>query len=397
LRKDRRLVLKRILPALLLTLALAGCANAWPERVPHSASDQADAQVIPGEAIRYWADADADAFAGWQQRALAAAQSGVPIRLLAISGGSDKGAYSAGLLVGWSKAGTRPEFTVVTGVSTGALIAPFAFLGSDYDDALQSLYTGITADDIYRAQYLSGLLGGASLLDSAPLAELIARYVTPELLAQIAQEHAKGRRLLVMTTNLDAQRGVIWDMGAIAASAYPRKLALFRQVLLASAAIPGAFPPVPIAVTGGGRQFVEMHVDGGVTSGFLTLPRALLDADEAAAAPRGAQITLLYNGRITPHFEVTEPTTFEIMSRSLTAALTEADRRSIGEVRRYAARNGYRFALCAIGEDFPETDPDLFDQAFMRDLFAHGLKEAGAERSCLTRPLDRRRLRAPED
>ncbi|QIG78483.1 patatin-like phospholipase family protein [Stakelama tenebrarum] len=387
----------RFLSGLMLALALAGCASSWPDRVPHSVSDQAQAEVIPGEHVRYWADGGPADFELWRRRVLDARNQGEPIRLLAISGGSDKGAFAAGLLVGWSEAGTRPDFTIVTGVSTGALIAPFAFLGSDYDDALRALYTGITADDIYRQQVLSGLLGGASLLDNGPLADLIARHVTPDLLDAIAREYAAGRRLLVMTTNLDAQRGVVWDMGAIAASGYPRKLALFRQVLLASAAIPGAFPPVGISVRAGAKQFTELHVDGGVTSGFLALPRSVMDADEDAPAPRGAQITLLYNGRIAPHFEVTAPKTFDIMERALSAALTEADRRSVVELRRYAARNNYRLSVCAIGEDFPETDPDLFDQDFMRDLFAYGEKEAAADPSCLTRPVERRRLRAQED
>lgn len=374
-----------LIATLCSTLLLAGCAS-WPDRVPFTAAEQAQARVMPGAPVRFWADGPAADFGSWRREVLAAQprDDAAPTSLLAISGGSDKGAFAAGVLTGWSEAGTRPEFTIVTGVSTGALIAPFAFLGSAHDATLRALYTGIGPDDIYRTHLVSGLLGGASLLDSAPLERLIARHVTPGLLAEIARAHAAGRRLLVMTTNLDAQRGVIWDMGAIAASDSPGRLALFRRILLASASIPGAFPPVLIEAEAGGRRFSELHVDGGATSGFLALPRSVLRSEERSASPRSAAITLLYNGRIAPHFDVVEPRTFEIMRRALTTALTEADRAAIADVRRFARRHGIGFALCAIDEDFPESDSDLFDTEFMRSLFDYGAQRAAAEGGCLT-------------
>lgn len=307
-----------------------------------------------------------------------------PRTLLAISGGVDKGSFSAGLLNAWTRRGDRPSFDVVTGVSTGALVAPFAFLGADEDDELKLIYTNLGRKDVYRQRILSGLFGGSSLLDTAPLKALIARYVTASFVDRVAAEHAKGRRLLVMTTNLDAQRGVIWDMGAIAGSAPERRVELFRDVLLASASIPGAFPPVLIDVTGSGRRFSEMHVDGGTIGGFFVLPRTtLLLNDDGPSSPRTA-IYLLYNGRLAPEFTVVKPRIMSILTRSLLTALTEADRTMVEELRIFARGNRAAFSVCAFeSEDSGDTAP-LFDTDHMRELYASGEAQGSNASGCLT-------------
>jgi len=270
----------------------------------------------------------------------------------------------------------------VTGVSTGALIAPFAFLGPDEDGSLRAIYTGIDDRDIFRTQALKGLFGGASLLDSTPLQGLIARYVTPAFLDRVAAEHARGRRLLVVTTNLDADRGVIWDMGAIAASSDRRRVDRFRQVLLASASIPGGFPPVSIEATGNGRRFSELHVDGGAVGGFFILPRAML-----AELPRNhnfAAIYLLYNARIARQFEVVKPRTFSIVTRALNTALGEMDRIMVRDMRAFAASHRIHFAMCAIDDDFVYPTSPLFDRKFMNALYAYGEHKGSVEQGCLS-------------
>jgi hypothetical protein len=302
--------------------------------------------------------------------------------VLALSGGSDKGAYDAGLLNGWTKRGDRPSFDIVTGVSTGALIAPFAFLGPEEDATLTAIYTGISGRDVYKQRVLRGVLGGESLLDSAPLADLIARYATPALIERVAAEHRRGRRLLVMTANLDAQRGVIWDMGAIASSGSPRRLGLFRQVLLASASIPAAFPPVRIEVTANGRIFEEMHVDGGTVAGFFVLPRSVM-ATTPPDAPSHGGIYVIYNGRFRPEFKVVSPRTFSIASRALYTVLAEVDRTSVEALRAYAQDRRIDFVLCAVEEETPAKQPPLFDTAYMRGLYAVGRDEAASTDGCL--------------
>ncbi len=186
-----------------------------------------------------------------------------PANFLAISGGGENGAYGAGLLCGWTEAGTRPEFKLVTGISTGALTAPFAFLGPAYDQQLKDVYTTITAKDVLEERGIFAAIWNDAMADNAPLQNLVAKYVDADLLAAIAAEHRKGRNLLVGTTNLDARRGVVWDIGKIAEYGTPEALELVRKILIASAAIPGAFPPMMFDVEANGTKYQEMHVDGG--------------------------------------------------------------------------------------------------------------------------------------
>lgn len=189
-----------------------------------------------------------------------------PRHVLALSGGGLYGAYSAGFLSGWTKTGMRPEFDVVTGVSTGSLAAPFAFLGPEFDDRLQQLYTGVRAEDVFRVRSWVTIPFKDAVASSSPLQELIDSQINQDLMARVAAEHRKGRRLYIGTTNLDTRRMVVWDMGAIASLPCPNGCRLFRDVILASCSVPGMLPPVMFNVVVDGQQYTEMHVDGGVSS-----------------------------------------------------------------------------------------------------------------------------------
>src|ERR1700686_3882841 len=256
-----------------------GCATIAPRNV----LPQADAAQIELEGfhnIRFWGDASAReiqaimmADASRTEGRLSFGGEKLPpvSNLLAISGGAEDGAFGAGLLVGWSDAGTRPVFDLVTGVSSGALIAPFAFLGREYDGQLREIFTKYGRQDIFTYN-VPGLLEGSALADDAPLARLIERYVDDAFLQEIANERIKGRVLLIGTTNLDTQRPVLWDMGRIAMSHNPDAIVLFPKILLASATLPGVFPPVRIEVRVGGQSYDELHVDGGVTRQVFIAP-----------------------------------------------------------------------------------------------------------------------------
>src|SRR5262249_42190158 len=162
------------------------------------------------------------------------------------------------------------EFAVVTGASIGALIGPYAFLGSRYDEDLRKNFAEITAADVFEDKQTP-----ESLFDSWPLKELIEKRVTRDMLAAIAAEHSKGRRFLVVTPNQDAGRRVVWNMGAIAARGDDKALKLFRDVLLASSSIPGFFQPVQIDVEANGKKFQEMHLDGTITAPFFVMPETM--------------------------------------------------------------------------------------------------------------------------
>ena len=203
--------------------------------------------------------------------------------VLAISGGGANGAYGAGVINGWTKSGNRPNFKIITGISTGALIAPFVFLGPDYDDELKAMYTSVSTGDIMSKKTVINVNNTSSLADNLGLKKLVENNVTEEVLAAVAEEHKKGKRLYVATTNLDARRLVVWNMGKIAQAGGGKALKLFRDVLLASASIPIVFPPMLIDVEADKEAYQEIHVDGGTVTQVTAMAAVFNGLKEEAA------------------------------------------------------------------------------------------------------------------
>jgi hypothetical protein len=364
---------------LVALLVAAGCASV-PKRVP-LAVDQIDEAVIPGiPYARSWGDAPPPNVKVWlaktseQLEAEHPALFGKPHTYLALSGGGPRGAFGAGLMVGWTEAGDRPEFSMVTGVSTGALMAPFVFLGPAYDDVLKVLYTETSTEDIADMRNkLNGVTSDA-LASSTPLQELISTYVDEPLMQVLAAEHNRGRRLWIGTTNLDAQRPVIWNLGLIAASGDPGALHLIRQVLLASASLPGGFPPVLIPVEAGDHRYDEMHVDGGAASQVFLYPigidwREVLRKLQVPGRPR---VYLVRNARLRPEWEAVANKFTSILFRSVDSLIRT---QGIGDLYRIylaAQRDGMDFNLVRIPDTFHEEATEMFDPVYMGKLFLIG-------------------------
>ena len=302
------------------SLALGACTSL--PRTPYTAAEASTSRVLDIDGLRRYADDPVTKFSFEKDNSTATRS------YLALSGGGADGAYGVGVLNGWTAARTRPTFSVVSGVSTGGLIAPFAFLGPQYDDTLREVYTSGIAESLLNDPSIVRVLFGSGLFGNTRLRELVARYVGPEIMAQVAREHAKGRKLLVVTTDLDTQRTVIWDMGKIAAVGTPEALKLFRDVMAASASIPLVFPPIMIDAEGQGRKFQEMHVDGGVTAPVLTLPEALLFQSGRLPGNGKMDIYILVNKKIERNFELVSNGTIDVASRSL-SAITQSQTRSI--------------------------------------------------------------------
>jgi len=336
-----------------------------PTRPDFTADDQA-AAVIPGiPGARFWADSEQD---------FLNALPPTPGPWLALSTGGGDGAFGAGLLSGWSLSGKRPEFSVVTGVSTGALMAPFAFIGSSPDDGLTTAYTPYNAGDIFE-----DVKTPESLVDTWPLRRLIAKEVTPELLAEVAEAHRKGRRLFVATTNLDAQRGVIWNMGAIAAKGDDAALKLFRDVLAASTAIPGLFPPVLIDVEANGKKTQEMHADGGITAQVFVAPETMINSSSTTRIP-AAQLYLIANNRLTSEFAMTERSLIFVLGHAINVGVQAMLRVNIDRAAAAAKRNEVPFYLSYPALSSAEQGKGAFDTEFMRGLFEQGVARGrGAE------------------
>jgi predicted acylesterase/phospholipase RssA len=357
------------------------------ERTPFTAAESGQAQAGGIRDARFFADS-AEAY----RAALAAAPRTGREPWLVLSGGGENGAYAAGLLNGWSEAGTRPRFGVVTGISTGALIAPLAFTGAKGDAALKEAYTTISAADVFEFADT-----GQSLTDTWPLADLIARFVTPDLLARVADEHRQGRRLFVLTTNIDLQRPVAWNMGAIAAEGSDSSLELFRSILLASAAIPGIFPPVEIGVEAGGKSFTEMHADGGITTPFFVAPQPVIAGLADAHGMLTSQpVYVVVNAQLQPEFQVTERSTLSILGRSLGVAVKAASRAALVTHEGFAARAGVPMQFTHIDERFKRTTAAPFDQDYMQALFAFG-QRVGREGSAFkAHPFEDPRVRTAQ-
>lgn len=362
------------LSGLLIAAALSGCAAL--SREDFTAAEAYRARPEAAADIRFNADDPeaALAFTNRTRRQLAA-NGDRRLDILAISGGGADGAFGAGLLVGWTKAKTRPTFEVVTGVSTGALIAPFAYLGPTWDKQLSAAYAGGGASGVLKGRGL-GVLFSSSLYSPEALRRLVESYCTPVMLHEIAEQHAKGRRLLIATTNLDSQRTVVWDMGAIAARGGPDGLKLFRDVLVASAAIPGVFPPVMIPVTApDGRVIDEMHVDGGVTAPFVTIPEGLYFWEAPDAQPLRGRIYVIVNGKIDPSFAVVRGRAPTILGRTFDTMMKTTLRAHIVANRAFAERNNMDFLVAEVPHD-ADSGSLNFQPDDMRKLFGLGEQRA---------------------
>ena len=300
-----------------------------------------------------------------------------PSYILALSGGGEGGAFGAGLLNGWTATGTRPEFTVVTGISTGALIAPFAFLGFDYDWVLDELYTETAADQLVRKNSIFSIFSLNALYDTAPLKKLIAEYVTQETLQKISQEHLKGRRLFMGTTNLDTLRTIIWDMGAIASSKHADAAELFRKIMLASASIPGIYPPVYINVQVEGKQFDEMHVDGGTSSQVFVYPPEfrLKDLSKQYNYTRERNLYVIFNSRPLPRGKAIEPGIRIIARRSISSLINTQGLGDIYRIYLTSQRDKVNFNLAFIPNEFEKKSKEEFDTDYMQELFDYGYKQ----------------------
>jgi patatin-like phospholipase len=328
-----------------------------PERTPFTVDDDL-AAVIPGiPDARAWGDQATDFV-----RLLP--QTSGP--WLAISGGGADGAYGAGVLAGWTDApGGRPDFTVVTGVSIGSLLAPYAFLGPRYDEDVRKSFTTITAADVFEDRVLRD-----ALFDHWPLRRQIEQRVTPKLLADIAAEHARGRRLFVVTTNLDAQRRMVWNMGAIASKGDDKALKLFRDILLASCAIPGFFSPVTIGVEANGKKLEELHGDGTLTAPFFVVPEALLGG---TAQPPISQLYVIINSKLTPTFGMVPQSIPGVLGQSISTALVAGLRTELILVSAAAQRYGIPLRVAHVDPAFNFPARGAFDGKYMQALFDFGV------------------------
>jgi predicted acylesterase/phospholipase RssA len=367
-----------------LAATMPGCA--LPERgptVPIGSASHATVLGIPNERF-FPATGIAPLEAEFNEavarlrrtRGLASNELMPELNLLAVSGGGENGAFGAGLLCGWTKHGGRPTFELVTGISTGALMAPFAYLGSGYDAPLSTMYTGLTPAKVLVKRPITAAVFNDALADNHPLFVTISGYVNDELLVAIAKAYDEGRLLLIASTDLDAQQPVIWNVGAIAKSGHPRALDTVRRILLASSAMPAAFPPTMFDVTLDGKPYQEMHVDGGVFAQSFLYPAAVMRQREARMRAGEPVIPLrayvIRNGRLDPDWASVDRRTLSIAERAISTMTTASGYNDVLRIYNNTQRDGIEYNLAFIDTDFTEKLPEPFDPGYMRALYDYG-------------------------
>ena len=375
----------KTLAALCAALSLSACVTAGRFGPPQGELLR-DARVEGfGFDIRS-SDPDHTAFVAWLQDHAGPARatsSDGSLNILALSGGGAGGVFGAGALKGLTLSGARPTFQIVTGVSTGALIAPFAFLGPDWDDELEAAYTGGASKDLLDSVGLFSLFRVGILAD-ANLRKLVSDYITPELVEAVAKETAEGRILLVATTNLDAESPVYWDMGAIARQGGEDARRMFIDVLVASSSVPGAFPPVMIPVRDGSGARDEMHVDGGTTVPFFLFPDVAFMSDEKLPSLEGADIYVIINGQLDPVQRPSQANTIAITLRASNVALTRMTGTELLLTSNFAQRQGMSLRFTTIPGSYPFSGSFNFQTEAMRKLFDYATECAKTGRLWLT-------------
>jgi predicted acylesterase/phospholipase RssA len=347
---------------------------------PADLADKVTVLGIPN--ARFWVDTQGAALAEEAAQALEREKAAIgktegtgaslpPADFLAMSGGSDEGSFGAGLICGWCDSGTMPNFKLVTGVSTGSMIAPFAFLGRSYMEGLRAVFTKIGPDNVLKRRGVHNAVFGEALADTTPLWGLITHYINEQALADIAAEYNKGRLLLMGTTSLDAQRPIIWNIGAIAASGRPGALDLIRKVILGSASIPGAFPPVMIDVEVDGRRYQEMNVDGGVVAQIFLYPvdlgmRVNLGSAELV---RERRAYIIRNSRLDPEWASVNRRFLSISGRAIATMIHYIGYNDLLRIYAQTQRDKVDYNLAYIETDFPAVKHQKFDPHYMNSLF----------------------------
>lgn len=370
------------LPFLLALVLLHACASI-PERnpLPMELADKAEIPNIP--LARRWGDVPVP----YQDEWLATPDEvlhqqlqgivGVEHNYLAISGGGANGAYTAGIMAAWTELETRPQFTLVTGISTGALIAPFVFLGPDYDHFLKEMYTETSTADIFIKRGMIEFLSGDSAVNPSPILGTLVEFINEDFLAALAAESRKGRRLLISTTNLDAMRPVVWDITAIALSEEPQALQLIRNVMLASASIPVAFPPVMFEVEANGQRYDEMHVDGGVTSQVFFHPRGsrFHEALEKLKVPGTPTLYVIRNSKLDAQWKSVDRSLFPIAIRTIDSLIRTQGIGDLYRIYLLAKVDGVNARFAGIPDDFDAPSAEVFDMNYMRALYQRGYED----------------------
>lgn len=377
--------MKKILLTLLISIFFLGCSTIRPPALP-----EAHAQKLPWGALDLDIDSDekcsiknslgtvltqkADRYSG--------SNGIVPFDILTLTGGGSRGAFGTGFLIGWTDRGDIPNFDIVTGISTGAVMAPFIFLGGDELQKVEHFYTKMHTEDVFEDSWFN-FFGDGYIMNAKPLQKLFRKNFDKAFLDKIALEHKKGRRLYIGTTNIDTGQLIVWDMGAIASSSRSDKYERFSDIIYASTALPVYLPPQYMKVDVEGEEYYQMHVDGGIYSqvfmiGLFVNWGEVLNFKESANTDFDVTLYTVANRKYRQRdlYRPIEQAPFSIIEAYV---LTEMDLlfdRSLYRLYSSCEKKGVKFKMAAIPEKMEEIiiKPTEFDPEKMIKLFNVGYK-----------------------
>ncbi|MEH6452365.1 MAG: patatin-like phospholipase family protein [Psychromonas sp.] len=305
------------------------------------------------------------------------------LNILALSGGGSGGAFGAGVLNGWKDHGSMPNFDVVTAISTGSIMATYAFLGGEHIDKLDTIFNNLSTADLYKSSWL-GIFNDATLSDPSPLKRSLEEHINEEVLAEVAVQHKKGRRLYIGSTNLDTGQLVIWDMGAIASSGRNDKVQRYRDIVYASSAVPIIFPPHFFEIDIEGEKYSQMHVDGGVHSNVFMLGMFIdwvheLKVTKEQRSKVNANLYIVANKKYRERHRY-NPVPLEIRAVLNSFIYVEMDLlfdRSVSRIYHSAKERGINFHMASIPQDSEHIKSTLeFVPSEMREIYKLGYENA---------------------
>lgn len=369
----------------LALLLIVGCST-LPERNAAEDSHKMNPLEVPG--LRFWDEQVVDAHnydvSQELNTLLENKEETDKVIHIAFSGGGVNGAFSAGILNAWTDTGLRPDFDVVTGVSTGAIVSVFAYLGSDYDTDLKHYYTETAIEDMFKRHSMFRLVGGTSFVDTSGFEHKVRDAITHDLMESLAEERERGRLLLIATTNLDSEKMAIWDIGRIAQVGTPSAQALIQDIIIASSSIPGAFPAKLIPLSYEGQEYDELHVDGGVSRQVFLIPQWMHNS--LRSSDHEQVIYVVRNGYLNPQFDEVQSSISTVSARSISTLIRRQGIADVEYIYHYSDRNEFAFQLAHIEDDFDEDGLDPTGLAYMNRLFDYGYLKKSESRLWTDRP-----------
>ncbi|UPW19243.1 patatin-like phospholipase family protein [Agarivorans sp. TSD2052] len=380
----------RKLVMFIIVLVLVACSG---HSARHASQHSELMSPLATSGIRYW-DGESKEITGHDlaseyQQIISSRQSrkrGLPddVYHLALSGGGINGAFSAGVLNAWTVNGNRPEFDLVTGVSTGAIVSIFAYLGSDYDQTLKNYYTNTSMSSLFELNSVLSMLGGKPALNTKGFEEKVRSYVNTETVAKLANERSKGRLLIIGTTNLDNEKMSMWDIGKIAQVGTQQSVEMIQNIIIASSSVPGAFPAQTIIVDDGKQRYEELHVDGGVSRQVFLAPQWAYHSPYLAGLPQ--HVYVIRNGVLKPNYQIIENSLTEIGLRSISTMIRNQGIGDVEHIYHFSQRHKMSFHLAYIDNDFPLISEEAFTKEYMTSLYYYGYQNMLAKQLWETVP-----------